>query len=70
VRDQVHDVETKIRAMDSAALKALGDELGSGDVMLAKINTEMVKRGLPAATGVKTALPQRQQSQAKPTPSA
>jgi hypothetical protein len=47
------DVETKIRAMDSAALKALGDTLGSGDAMLAKINAELGKRGLPASTGVK-----------------
>jgi hypothetical protein len=51
------DVETKIRARDSAALKVLGDKLGSGDAALATINAELVKRGLPASTGVKTAVP-------------
>lgn len=31
--------------------------------MLAKINAELVKRGLPAATGVKTAVPGGKQNQ-------
>jgi len=43
-------VETQITVMDAASLKALGDSLGSGD-LLAKINAELVKRGLPASTG-------------------
>jgi hypothetical protein len=49
------DVETKLRTMDAAALKALGDTLGNGDAMLSKINAELARRGLPPSTGVKTA---------------
>jgi hypothetical protein len=46
------EVETKIRAMDTASLQALSYTLGTGDSMLAKINAELTKRGLPASTVV------------------
>ena len=45
-------VETKLRAKDKASLEALTSTLGTGDAMLAKINGELTKRGLPASTGV------------------
>jgi hypothetical protein len=45
-------VETKLRAKDKASLEALASTLGTGDAMLAKINGELAKRGLPASTGV------------------
>jgi hypothetical protein len=45
-------VETKLRAKDKASLEALASTLGTGNAMLAKINGELVKRGLPASTGV------------------
>ena len=45
-------VETKLRAKDKASLEALTSTLGTGDAMLAKINGELAKRGLPASTGV------------------
>lgn len=51
-------VETKLRATDSASLQALATQLGSNDAaMLAKINAELTKRGLPASTGVSALLP-------------
>jgi hypothetical protein len=46
------EVETKIIAMDAASLQALSSTLGTGDSMLAKINAELTKRGLPASTVV------------------
>ncbi len=46
-------VETKLRAKDKASLEALASTLGTGDAaMLAKINAELAKRGLPVSTGV------------------
>jgi hypothetical protein len=46
-------VETKLRAKDKASLEALASTLGTGDAaMLAKINGELAKRGLPLSTGV------------------
>jgi hypothetical protein len=42
--------------MDAAALQALQANLGEGSAMLSKINAELAKRGLPASTGVKTAV--------------
>ena len=45
-------VETKLRAKDKASLEALASTLGTGNAMLAKINGELAKRGLPASTGV------------------
>jgi hypothetical protein len=36
--------------MDAASLYALSSALGTGDSMLAKINAELTKRGLPAST--------------------
>jgi hypothetical protein len=46
-------VETKLRAVDDASLKALASQLGSSDAaMLTKINAELTKRGLPESTGV------------------
>ena len=45
-------VETKLRVMDSASLQTLASTLGTGDAMLANINAELAKRGLPASTGV------------------
>ena len=44
------EVETKISAMDAANLHALSSALGTGDSILAKINAELTKRGLPAST--------------------
>ena len=51
-RDGSIEVETKISAMDAASLQALSSTLGTGDSMLAKINAELTKRGLPASTVV------------------
>jgi hypothetical protein len=45
------NVETRLRTADSASLQKLASQLGSGDALLAKINTELVKRGLPASGG-------------------
>jgi hypothetical protein len=47
------NVETKLRTMDAASLQELAKTLGSGDAMLAKINAELTKRGLPASTGIR-----------------
>jgi hypothetical protein len=46
------NVQTSIRAMDDASLKALSSQLGSGDAMLAKVNAELKKQGLSESTGV------------------
>ncbi len=46
------NVQTIIRAMDDASLKALSSQLGSGDAMLAKVNAELKKQGLLESTGV------------------
>jgi hypothetical protein len=50
-------IETKLRAKDNASLQALASKLGSGDAMLAAINAELKKRGLPASTGVSLKAP-------------
>jgi hypothetical protein len=47
------NVETKLSTMDAASLQELAKTLGSGDAMLAKINAELTKRGLPASTGIR-----------------
>jgi hypothetical protein len=46
------EVETKIRAKDKDGQDALATELGTGDEMLNKLNTELKAQGLEEATGV------------------
>jgi hypothetical protein len=42
---------TQIRATDAAGTDKLVSTLGTGDALLAKINTELKKQGLEEATG-------------------
>ena len=42
---------TQIRATDAAGAEKLISTLGTGDALLAKINTEFKKQGLEEATG-------------------